>query len=225
MRHVPAGGTLLDFGCGTGIDAQEYVRRGYRVLAYDNSAGMVAELERRCGNEIAAGKVLPCARDYSAFLRKWPEWPKPHAVVANFAVLNSIGNLPPLFDALAERLAPPGWFIGSILNPIHWTKLKEPRLWLRRLRARDRAWVYLTEPYLSYLHCVDNLRRASRQFQLAGRANAGGLVRYDELLPIQKQLWLGKEHSRAGRWARFVWSTPVHKILGHFVFLVLRRDG
>ena len=28
FRHVPAGSTLLDFGCGTGIDALEYARKG-----------------------------------------------------------------------------------------------------------------------------------------------------------------------------------------------------
>ena len=36
-----SGSTLLDFGCGTGIDALEYAQKGYRVLAYDNSPGMV----------------------------------------------------------------------------------------------------------------------------------------------------------------------------------------
>src|SRR5260370_38351844 len=57
-RYVAAGSTLLDFGCGTGVDAIEYARRGYRVLAYDKSAGMVSELERRCRNERTAGGSL-----------------------------------------------------------------------------------------------------------------------------------------------------------------------
>ena len=36
QRNVPTGSTLLDFGCGTGLDALHYAQQGYRVLAYDN---------------------------------------------------------------------------------------------------------------------------------------------------------------------------------------------
>ena len=58
-HHVPPGATILDFGCGTGQDAQEYVRLGYRVVAYDNSPGMVAQMRVRCAAEIAAGTISP----------------------------------------------------------------------------------------------------------------------------------------------------------------------
>jgi SAM-dependent methyltransferase len=224
-RYVPSGSTLLDFGCGTGVDALEYAQKGYRVLAYDNSAGMVAELERRCRNEIAAGTILPYSTNYSAFLKRWPEWPTPNAAVANFAVLNSIRDPEPLFETFAQRLTSPGWVIVSILNPIHWTKLRTPRWWLHAWQSRGRSAVYLTRPYVSYLHFVRSLLRAAQPFHLVGRANAGGLVRYDEILPGKEQLWWGKEDSLAGRWARVLWSTPAHRLLGHFVSLVLRRDG
>ena len=224
-RNIPPGSTLLDFGCGTGVDALDYAHGGYRVLAYDNSAGMVGELERRCRKEIAAGAILPFSTDYSAFLKCWPRWPTPNAVVANFAVLNSIRDLQPLFETFAQHLAAPGWVIVSILNPIHWTKFREPRWWLNALQARGGSAIYLTRPYVSYLHSVRALLRAAPQFHLTGRANAGGLVRYDEILPRKKQLWWGKGNAHAGRWARLLWNTPSHKLLGHFIFLVLRRDG
>lgn len=224
-RQVAPGSTLLDFGCGTGVDAVEYVRRGYRVLAYDNSAGMVGELERRCRNEIASGAILPYSTGYAEFLKRWPEWPAPSAVVANFAVLNSIRDPGPLFETFAERLAPPGWLIVSILNPVHWTKLRTPRWWLNALQARGGPAVYLTEPYASYLHFARSLVQSARQFHLTGRANAGNLVRYDESLPGKKQLWWGEADSQTGPGAKVLWSTPVHKVLGHFVFLVFRRDG
>ena len=224
-RYVASGSTLLDFGCGTGVDALEYARRGYRVLAYDNSAGMVAELERRCRNEIAVGAILPHSTGYSAFLKQWPQWPAPSAVVANFAVLNSIRDPEPLFETFAQHLAPPGWVIVSVLNPIHWTQLSAPRWWRNALRARGGPAVYLTQPYTSYLHFVRSLVKSARQFHLTGRANAGSLVRYDEILPGNKQLWWGKEDSQTGPRARVLWSTPAHRLLGHFVFLVFRRDG
>ena len=136
--------------------------------------------------------------DYAAFLKRWPEWPAPSAVVANFAVLNSIRDLRPLFETFAERLAPPGWVIVSILNPVHWTKLKEPRWWLNALQARGGPAVYLTEPYVSYLHFVRSLLQSAPQFHLTGRANAGNLVRYDESLPGKKQLWWGEADSQTG---------------------------
>src|SRR5207248_4638170 len=35
-----AGGTILDFGCGTGTDAGWYAMRGHPTVAYDVSSGM-----------------------------------------------------------------------------------------------------------------------------------------------------------------------------------------
>ena len=75
-RHVPAGSTVLDFGCGTGIDALEYAQRGYRVLAYDNS--------RRHGGGIRAA-LRPGSRR-----RK------------GSAVLNGLRGVPPSLARLAE---------------------------------------------------------------------------------------------------------------------------
>src|SRR5579859_5896545 len=41
VREVPMGSHLLDLGCGTGIDALEFARRGYQVAATDWSPQMV----------------------------------------------------------------------------------------------------------------------------------------------------------------------------------------
>ena len=213
-RHVPEGSTLLDFGCGTGLDAFDYAHRGYRVLAYDNSPGMLAQLQRRCQAEIAAGEITPCSVGYSSFLDRFPQWPGPQAVVSNFGVLNSIPDLAPLFDTFAQRLAPPGWMIVSILNPIHWKELKTPRWWRG-------SHIYATQPYTTYLHFVPAVRRAARSFQLVGRANAGALVRYDE---AGQRLWWEEPGSDPARLRRAIWRTPAHRLLGHFVFLVFRRD-
>jgi SAM-dependent methyltransferase len=209
-RHVPEGSTLLDFGCGTGIDALDYASRGYRVLAYDNSPGMLAQLARRCQAEIVSGAITPCSVGYSSFLDRFPQWPAPEAVVSNFGVLNSIPDLAQLFDTFAQRLAPPGWMIVSILNPIHWKELKTSRWWRG-------SHIYATLPYTTYSHSVSAVRRAARSFQLVGRANAGALVRYDGA--GQRLGW-----GEAGRLRRAIWRTPAHRLLGHFVFLVFRRD-
>lgn len=50
LRHVPAGGRILDAGCGTGRDAQAFAARGFAVVGFDASAEMV-----RIARERAAG--------------------------------------------------------------------------------------------------------------------------------------------------------------------------
>jgi SAM-dependent methyltransferase len=40
LALVPAGGHILDAGCGSGRDAREFLRRGYTVTAIDASAGL-----------------------------------------------------------------------------------------------------------------------------------------------------------------------------------------
>ncbi|MEI9974799.1 MAG: hypothetical protein WDO73_23780 [Ignavibacteriota bacterium] len=66
--------------------------------------------------------------------------------------------------------------------------------------------------------------RAATGFRLVGRANAGSVVRFDAIEPpgAQPIFW---RQGRAGSMQRRFWGTPAFKLLGHFVFLVLRRDA
>lgn len=41
LRHVPAGGKILDVGCGSGRDALVFARAGFDVTAFDGSVEMV----------------------------------------------------------------------------------------------------------------------------------------------------------------------------------------
>ncbi len=221
-RLVPAGSTLLDFGCGTGLDAFDYAQRGYRVLAYDNSPGMVAQLEARCGAQIASGTVATCAADYPSFLDRFPAWTAPDAVVSNFAVLNSIRDLSPLFEIFARQLRPPGWIIVSILNPLHWAKVKAPGWWREAWRSPTGPRLFSARPYRTYLHFLPAVLKAARRFHLVGRANAGMFVRYDAVAAAGKErLWWGDAGSPT---AHVLWRTPAFRLLGHFTFLALRRD-
>jgi SAM-dependent methyltransferase len=225
-RCVSPGSVLLDFGCGTGLDALRYARKGYRVLAYDHSAGMIAELKQRCKREIASGKITAWSEPYPSFLARFPLAPAPSAVVADFAVLNSIQDLAPLFETFAPYLAPPGWVISSLLNPLHWLKLKTPGWCVKALRERNESPVYSAAPYTTYMHFEQALLRSARRFHLAGRGNSGMFVRYDEGPPgSPTRSWWGEADSNRKRLARMLWQTPAHRMLGHFVFLVLRRDA
>ena len=215
-RSITPGSVLLDFGCGTGLDAQYFAGRGYRVLAYDNSPGMVAQLEKRCPAELADGRIRACSIPYPAFPGGLPDWPAPHAITANFAVLNSIRYLEPLFGSFAGLLEPRGWLIVSVLNPLHWSKVKMPGWWRNALPRPTAPRLYMTQPYASYLHFIPSIRRAARGFELVGRAQAGRVVRYDE--EGGKTSWWPAEGS-----PELLWRTVARRLAGHFVFLVLRR--
>jgi SAM-dependent methyltransferase len=223
-RYVLTGSTLLDFGCGTGLDALYYAQHGYRVLAYDNSPGMIAELERRCRTQIASGAIATHAAGYPSFLAQFPAWPAPNAVVANFAVLNSIRDLSPLFETFARELAPPGWIVVSILNPLHWAKVKTPGWWRDAWRHPTGPRLFSAHPYQTYMHFPGALLLSARGFHLVGRGNAGAFVRYDAAAPGEPRAWWGQADSLKGRFARGLWRTPAFRLLGHFLFLVLRRD-
>jgi ubiquinone/menaquinone biosynthesis C-methylase UbiE len=212
-RLVAPGSTLLDFGCGTGIDAIHYANLGYRVIAYDNSAGMIGELRRKGGSRC----VESFSFDYSEFTRDPFPWPAPDAVVANFAVLNHIRDIDAWFDSIERNLAPRSWVIVSVLNPLHWTHLITPRWWRNSLARGPRP--HSTEPCTTYLHSIGSMVRAARGFHLVGRANSGSLVQYHTIRG--DETWWGEQ--RGSR--RLLWRTPARRLLGHFVFIVLRRDA
>ncbi|TPG57830.1 class I SAM-dependent methyltransferase [Roseomonas nepalensis] len=49
LRYVPAGGRILDAGCGVGRDARAFTERGFAVVGFDASAEMVRLARERVG--------------------------------------------------------------------------------------------------------------------------------------------------------------------------------
>lgn len=56
LALIPAGGRVLDLGCGTGRDTQAIREAGFEVTAVDGSAAMAAEAEKRIGRKVS---VMP----------------------------------------------------------------------------------------------------------------------------------------------------------------------
>lgn len=52
LKHIPNGGRILDAGCGSGRDSLAFKQRGYRVTAFDASAGMVEHARKLTGLDV-----------------------------------------------------------------------------------------------------------------------------------------------------------------------------
>ncbi len=131
LAHVPPGGTIFDFGAGPGIDARFFADRGLRVRVYDNDARMRHHLAETCRDAIDAGRIVPetapgidsgtgsGADDYAGFLARASAAaaPRAHLVIADFAPLNLVADLPPLFARLHTLTVPGGGLLASVLSP------------------------------------------------------------------------------------------------------------
>ena len=103
LAHVPAGGAVLDAGCGSGRDALAFKRAGYAVCAFDGSARLAAIATAETG---IAVRHLPFAEmDWDAAF---------DGVWACASLLHvSASELPATLGAIGRALKPGGVFYSS----------------------------------------------------------------------------------------------------------------
>lgn len=113
LREQPPpgeGGTVLELGCGTGLNTEWLARHAERVVAVDVSAEMLARARRRLADDavdLREGDVTePWPFDDGAF----------DAVVATL-VLEHVERLGPVFREAHRVLRPGGVFYLSELHP------------------------------------------------------------------------------------------------------------
>jgi SAM-dependent methyltransferase len=216
-KRIPISTPLLDFGCGTGIDAAFFAARGHRVLAYDNSPGMVDVLRRRCGGEIASGRIEAWSCPYAEFRASLGDRSEVGAITANFAVINVVPDLRAWFDAAAEHLAPGGRVFLSALNPCALEQWRRVSYW-------HKAWAHRRAPGIPYVgkelghvrYWPWRLADQAPAFRLLSQAGAGILIRW-----ARPPGALG--HALGERFKRWTSSRWPGKLLGQFTFFELEK--
>jgi SAM-dependent methyltransferase len=137
------GSALLDFGCGTGLDARFYAGCGLQVFAYDVDAHMCDFFRAHCRDLIETGTVRLEEGPYREFIARQREerGMAVDLVTANFAPLNLVEDLNELFAAFHARTAPQGKVLASVLSPYFIGDLRY-RWWWRNLPRLRREGYY-----------------------------------------------------------------------------------
>lgn len=113
---VAPGAALLDMGCGTGQDATELARRGYRVTALDWSPEMV----RRTRERIAAEGLDGLIELHHLGIHDLDRLPAGvfDAVYSDLGSLNCVPDLEAAARSIAARLRANGTLIASVMGRV-----------------------------------------------------------------------------------------------------------
>jgi SAM-dependent methyltransferase len=114
-RLLPAGGRVLELGCGTGEETLALARAGYWVLALDISPGMVRRARQKARAAGLDGRVEFLAMPAGALAALRPR-PAFEGAYAGFGALNCEPDLRGLGAALGELLIPGASFVASVIN-------------------------------------------------------------------------------------------------------------
>jgi SAM-dependent methyltransferase len=178
--HLKPGGSVLELGCGTGVDALGLAEVGMKVVAVDASEGMVKIARDRCR---AHGSSVRVEHGDIRYLDAVPGCVGPFdLVLSNFGVLNCVEDLDSIMGAIATRLAPGGTAVVVVMGrvvPWEWAWMLvsgRPGSAFRRLRPGGVEWRGMRILY----HTTGTVRRAGRSAGLTVRRTAG----LGALLPV-----------------------------------------
>lgn len=107
---IGAAATVIDLGCGTGLDAAWLSPRVRRVIAVDRSPVMVEQARRRCSG--LANVVVQVVDPHDDHLAEACRSSQADLVLADFGVVNCVEDLDRLGSRLASLLAPSGHVVA-----------------------------------------------------------------------------------------------------------------
>ncbi|QNK01293.1 class I SAM-dependent methyltransferase [Dyella telluris] len=114
-REVPAGAQLLDIGCGTGLDAVEFARRGYQVVATDWSPAMIGRTRSRAAREGLESSVVAMHLGVQELDGLQEEF---EGIYSNFGPLNCAPDLHQVAEECSRLLKPGGKLVFSVIGRI-----------------------------------------------------------------------------------------------------------
>ncbi|WP_266171416.1 class I SAM-dependent methyltransferase [Dyella subtropica] len=113
--EVPSGCRLLDLGCGTGIDAVEFARRGFHVVATDWSPLMVERTRLRVAAAALQSRVTATHLGVQQLDQLEGEF---DGIYSNFGPLNCAPDLRAVAAECARLLRPGGTLFFSVMGRI-----------------------------------------------------------------------------------------------------------
>jgi SAM-dependent methyltransferase len=114
--HAPAGGRILDLGCGPGTDEDTLADAGYQVTAIDWSPAMVEETRKR----IARRGLQERVDVHHLGIHELDRLPPGmfDVVCSNFGPLNCVPDLARAARLIADRVRPGGMLIASVIGRV-----------------------------------------------------------------------------------------------------------
>jgi SAM-dependent methyltransferase len=214
-RHGAKPGTLLDLGCGTGVHALEFARKGWAVTGIDLSADMIRRAEVRRATD--AGQVLFRQGDVC---EAGPEHDF-DAAVSLFHVASYQTSRAKLRNMLANAnaaLKPGGillfdyWYGGAVLAQGVETRVKvveRTPLRVTRIAQSDHREADATVQVHYTLFCEDTARSAIHRVDEIHRLRYWFPFEIEALLtatgfePIGHYAWLSTEPPNSQNWAAY----------------------
>lgn len=225
QAELPPGSRLLDLGCGTGIDAIEFARRDYRIVATDWSPRMVERTRARAAAEGLMSRVTVAHLGVQQLDQLDGEF---DGIYSNFGPLNCAPDLGAVAAECARLLQPDGTLVFSVIGRICPWELGHYALRGRFRRAGVRAARGATAVGLNR-HTIWTYYYLPREFYraFAGYFSLSGYRALSLFMPPPYLVDYYRRHhrwcERLGRLDDHLGALPLLRNMGDHFLIVMHR--